>query len=260
MLQTPCYIVGDAHLGIAPSEAERSLLHFLTHVKENARSLVIMGDLFDFWFSWKHVMPRAGFRVLAALADIRDKGIDILWIGGNHDCWGGEALEELTGATYTLTDWAGSVGAWKVHLAHGDGLREKEDAPYRRLRYVLRHPLAIRAYGWLHPDHASAIALKSSKTSRHRMANDEGRGLMRVAQAQLLADNSLNLVVHGHSHVPTLQQAGSGWYANAGAWYLDKQYLLLKDDVLERRCWDESSEGHLLNAAHRISQESSSDF
>jgi UDP-2,3-diacylglucosamine hydrolase len=99
-----------------------------------------MGDLFDFWFAWEHAMPRTGFRVLAALADLRDSGVPVLWIGGNHDCWGGETLALETGATYTLEPWRGRIGSWDTLLAHGDGLRVKEDAPYRRLRTVLRHP------------------------------------------------------------------------------------------------------------------------
>jgi len=196
-----------------------------------------MGDLFDFWFAWEHAMPRTGFRVLAALADLRDAGIPVLWIGGNHDCWGGNALEQETGATYTLTQWRGPIGTWDALLAHGDGLRAKEDAPYRRLRTVLRHPWSIAAYSWLHPDFATRVAMRSSQTSRKGRALDGGSGLLAVGTAALSAPDGPHLVLHGHSHVPTLAAAGRGVYGNAGAWYLDHQFLVIEDDRISRRQW-----------------------
>ena len=121
--------MGDAHLGVATPESEGALLTFLRAVPAKARTLVIMGDLFDFWFAWRHVMPRTGFRVLAAIADLRDAGVEVLWIGGNHDCWGGETLMSATGATYTLEPWRDHIGTWPTLLVHGDGLRAREDAP-----------------------------------------------------------------------------------------------------------------------------------
>jgi UDP-2,3-diacylglucosamine hydrolase len=214
-----------------------------------------MGDLFDFWFAWRHAMPRAGFRALAAIADLTDAGVEVLWIGGNHDCWGGDALMAETGATYTLDPWRDRIGAWPVLLQHGDGLREREDAPYRRLRTVLRHPLAIRAFRWLHPDVASRVALSSSDTSRHRRAGDEGRGLLQVATQSLVQETGPELVIHGHSHVPMLQRAGRGWYANAGAWYLDRQFLRIEDTRVTRERWTDSGERDVLDRANRVVEE-----
>lgn len=248
-------MIGDVHLGVASREVERSLLAFLRKVPERGKSLVIMGDLFDFWFSWRHVMPRAGFRTLAAIADVREAGVDVLWIGGNHDCWGGEALEAETGARYTLEPWRNRIGAWDTLLQHGDGMREVEDAPYRRLRRVLRHPLSIRAFRLLHPDLASSIAMASSNTSRHRRAGDEGRGLLRLGSTALEHPTGPSLVIHGHSHVPMLTRAGRGWYANAGAWYLDQQFLRITDDRIERVAWRGSGEGDVLDVGDRHVEE-----
>jgi UDP-2,3-diacylglucosamine hydrolase len=249
-------VIGDAHLGVATPDAERALLGFLRSVPARARSLVIMGDLFDFWFDWRRVMPRSGYRVLAALADLTDAGVEVLWIGGNHDCWGGDVLMQETGAHYTLDPWHGAIGAWSALLVHGDGLRLKEDAPYRRLRTVLRHPLAIRAFRWIHPDIASAIALSSSDTSRHRRAGDAGRGLLAVATDALSARDGPALVLHGHSHVPMLVRAGRGWYGNAGAWYLDQQFLRIDDQRIVRAHWTGSGEGDVLDVGDRHIEES----
>lgn len=254
MLPTPCIVIGDAHLGVASPESERALLTFLRGVPAKARSLVIMGDLFDFWFAWRHVMPRTGFRVLAAIADLREAGVEVLWIGGNHDCWGGDALMAATGATYTLEAWRDRIGTWPTLLAHGDGLRVREDAPYRRLRTVLRHPLSIRAFRWLHPDFASRIALASSDTSRHRRAGDEGRGLLAIATSELSAPDGPRLVIHGHSHVPMLQRAGRGWYANAGAWYLDQQFLRIDDATITRAVWTGSGDGDVLEIGEFVNE------
>lgn len=247
--------MGDAHLGIAPRDAEDELLAFLRWLPGRSRSLVIMGDLFDFWFAWQHVMPRAGFRILAQIADLVEGGMEVLWIGGNHDCWGGEQLSQDTGVTYTLEAWRGHIGNWKTELAHGDGLREEEDAPYRRLRKVLRHPFAIRAYGWLHPDFASRLALASSDTSRDRREGDTGQGLLEVGRRTLQSPSGPQLVVHGHSHVARLERAGRGWYANPGAWYLDRQFLVIDGDRITRLQWSKSAEGDVLNFGDRLSEE-----
>ncbi|WP_411281154.1 UDP-2,3-diacylglucosamine diphosphatase [Gemmatimonas sp.] len=259
MLHTPTLVIGDAHLGVASKGAERALLRLLRDVPARARALVIMGDLFDFWFAWRHAMPRTGFRVLAALADLHDAGIPVLWIGGNHDCWGGDTLMAETGAEYTLRPWSGSIGPWRAELAHGDGLRDVEDAPYRRLRRVLRHPVAIRAFGMLHPNLASRVALASSHTSRIRRAGDEGRGLLAVGTLALTAPDGPSLVIHGHSHVPTLRRAGRGWYANAGAWYLDQQYLLIESDRISLRAWRDSGEDVVLHSGERNVEESTAE-
>ncbi len=254
-LPTPCHVIGDAHLGVASRDAERALLRFLRELPTSSRSLIVMGDLFDFWFAWRHVMPRSGFRALAALADLHDAGVPVLWIGGNHDCWGGDALADETGAAYTLSPWSGQVGQWRVHLEHGDGLRAVADAPYRRLRRVLRHPWAIRAYGLLHPDLASRLAMRSSHTSRHRRAGDEGRGLQAIGRDLLAAPGGPQLVIHGHSHVPTLQRVGNGWYANAGAWYLDQQFLRIEDEQIARHAWSASGEDVVLDVGQRSPEE-----
>src|SRR3990172_726737 len=88
----PSFLLSDAHLGPAPEEVERSLLALLARARAEAKSVVLNGDVFDFWFEWRHVMPRTGFRVLAALAGLRQAGVEVLWIAGNHDCWGGDVL------------------------------------------------------------------------------------------------------------------------------------------------------------------------
>jgi UDP-2,3-diacylglucosamine hydrolase len=234
MLSAPCFVLSDAHLGPAPEEAERTLLELLALARTAAESVVINGDLFDFWFEWRHVIPRTGFRVLAALASLRDAGVDVLWIAGNHDCWGGDVLTRDVGVTYHVGPWRGELAGWRTLVEHGDGLREKEDAPYRRLRTILRNPLAIRAFRWLHPDTATRIALRSSHTSRNMRPRDGGEGLRRVALERLRGEPSLDLYVFGHSHATAIGRSASGGvFANPGAWMDEPTFLRVTAERVE---------------------------
>jgi UDP-2,3-diacylglucosamine hydrolase len=234
MLPGPCFVLSDAHLGPAPAEAETSLLTLLERAKTEAKSVVLNGDMFDFWFEWKHVMPRVGFRTLAAIAALREAGVAVLWIAGNHDCWGGEILSKDVGVTYHVGPWRGSIAGWNVLIEHGDGLRDKEDAPYRRLRAVLRNPLAIRLFRWIHPDIATWIALRTSHTSRNMRPRDRGEGLARVALERINSDKSLQLFLYGHSHQPVIGQgAAGGVFANPGAWMDAPTFLRITDERLE---------------------------
>ena len=234
MAATTVFLMSDAHLGVAPPEVEQSLLRLLAHARDEAGLVVLNGDVFDFWFEWQHAMPREGFRVIAALAALREAGVDVLWIAGNHDCWGGELLRNDAGVDYRFGPWRGELAGWQALIEHGDGLRAKEDAPYRRLRSVLRNSLAIKAFGWLHPNFATRIALRSSHTSRNMRPRDGGEGLRRVALARLAADPRLDLCVFGHTHAQALERAASGGvYANPGAFLDEPTYLRITAEKIE---------------------------
>jgi UDP-2,3-diacylglucosamine hydrolase len=260
MLPAPCLLMSDAHLGAAPSERERDVAAFLEYARRTAGSVVINGDLFDFWFEWRTVMPRGHVRVLGALAAIADAGTPLVMIAGNHDAWSGDVLAREIGAQVVHGDWNGTLGGWRAHISHGDGLRAHEDRRYRRFKRVMRHPLAIRAFGALHPDLATRIASGASSHSRSRDASDGGAGLRAVAHEYLGAHRETELVVYGHSHVATLERvAGGGVYANPGAWMNRPAYLVIGPERIELRAWSESSEGDLLDAVDRGTQEALAD-
>lgn len=251
MLPSPCYVLSDAHLGVATRDAERTLVAFLRHLEHAAGSLVINGDLFEFWFEWRHVIPRSSFRVLAALADLRDAGVPVLMIAGNHDCWGGAVLREDVGIDFILGPWEGDLAGWRTRVEHGDGLRGREDRGYRVLRRVLRNPWAIRAFRLIHPDLGSRLALGSSHASRTYVARDEGRGLRAMAE-RTLASRSAELLVYGHSHVPTVERfASGGVYANAGAWLSAPTFLRVTPERVSLREWRDSAESADLHAVDR---------
>ena len=252
MLKAPCYIVSDTHLGVASSQIERSFVGFLRGLSGDARSLVINGDLFDFWFEWKTVIPRRSFRALAALAELRDAGVEVLWVAGNHDCWGGDVLREDVGVSYIVGPWEGTISGWKTRIEHGDGLREKEDRGYRMIRPIMRNKFAIRAFRLLHPDWASSVAQGSSNASRTYRAIDEGRGLRDYATGELTKSRDLELLVYGHSHVPALERIeGAGIFANAGSWLDAPTYLRVTDESIALLQWDGSAQGKCLHSIDR---------
>jgi UDP-2,3-diacylglucosamine hydrolase len=242
VLPAPAYVISDAHLGFATREAEQSLLSFLRHLKGRAGALVINGDLFEFWFEWRHVMPRGAFRVLALLADLRDSGVPVLLIAGNHDCWGGEILRNDVGVDYLLGAWDGELAGWRTRIDHGDGLRVIEDRKYRMLRSVLRSPVSIALFRWLHPDVGSWLAANSSNTSRNYQPRDGGAGLRRVAADLLERPGAAELVVFAHSHVAALERAGNGVYANAGAWMDSSSFLRVSPDRIDLCHWTGAAE------------------
>jgi len=252
VLNAPCYIISDAHLGFAPANVEQAIISFLRHASRHASSLVINGDLFEFWFEWRTVIPKQGFRTLAALADIVDAGVPVMMIAGNHDCWGGEVLRKDVGIDYRVGPWTGDIAGWRTHIEHGDGLRPKEDRRYRALRRVLRNPVAIRAFRWIHPDLSTRLANGSSHASRTYAARDGGRGL-RDAAARLAASHTdLDLIVFGHSHVPTLEILSDGAaYANPGSWLDQPTFLRITEDSVTLREWNGSAESADLHAFHR---------
>lgn len=231
------------------------MLDFLRHLPGRANSLLINGDLFDFWYEWKTVIPRSGFRVLAALADLHDAGVQVMMVAGNHDCWGGDVLRNDVGMDYRFGPWTGSVAGWTTRVEHGDGLRKREDRRYRLLRRVLRNPLAIRAFRWLPADFGSSLASNSSHASRSYRARDGGAGLRALAMEALEAAPELDLIIYGHSHVATIERApGGGIYANAGSWLDEPTYLVLTGERIELRRWNGSAEGDRLNALDRRPQ------
>ena len=256
MLPAPAYVISDAHLGFATRDVERTLLRFFRHLHGHAGSLVINGDLFEFWFEWKHVMPRGTFRVLAALADLRDSGVPVLMIAGNHDCWGGEILRDDVGVDYRLDAWQGSLGGWRARIEHGDGLRGAEDRGYRALRALIRHPVSKWLFRWVHPDIGSAIASRTSHTSRTYQARDGGAGLRDSAAKRLGAQRDLELLIYGHSHVSELRRIGNAVYANAGSWLDQPNFLRITPERIELRRWanDSSDESVHLNALDRVAE------
>ena len=227
------YIVSDTHLGAVPATTERAFIDFLRTIAPSARSLLINGDLFDFWFEWGDVIPARHYRVLAAIADLVDAGIPVTMIGGNHDAWGGRFLRESVGMALHDGVLRAQYAGRPALIAHGDGLG-KGDVKYRVLKKVLRSKPAVWGFRALHPELGMRLAGGVSQTDekRHFDHSSETRAafLEQWAREQFAADPALSWVICGHSHVPALIEINAGrFYINSGDWVKHRSYVTIDE-------------------------------
>ncbi len=247
MSEKPVYVVSDIHLGAVPPATEREFRGFLDHVAREAASLLINGDLFDFWFEYRSVIPREHYRVLAKLAEVVEAGVRVWFVGGNHDAWVGSFLRDEVGAELLNGTVEMTLGGRRALVAHGDGLGEG-DYKYRALKAVLRNPVCIRAFRLLHPDLGLRLGGGSSRTGHKTAHGDQGAGgrasfIRAWAEERLRADPSLQLVLTGHAHRASVDEVEPGrFYVNSGDWLgANRQYVVLPVDggAPELRSWEE---------------------
>jgi UDP-2,3-diacylglucosamine hydrolase len=241
-MQKADYIVSDIHLGAVPDATERAFVRFLDHVGEAAASLLIAGDLFDFWFEYGEVVPGRHFRTLAALARLVDAGVPVFMAGGNHDAWGGRFLREHVGLVFHADPFRMQLGGRTALVAHGDGLG-RGDVKYRVLKAVIRSRAAIGAFRVLHPELglrlARAVSTTEAKVDVDVAAEGRAAFLQAWAAEQLAADPSLGMVVCGHSHLPMVHEHAPGrWYVNSGDWITHCTYFTVDAAGPQLRYWD----------------------
>ena len=236
-MSRPIYLTGDVHLGAVPPERERSFIRWLEYAGASAERIILNGDLFDFWFEYRSVIPRGHTRVLGALAALVDAGVPVILMGGNHDWWGGSFLEEEVGLEFLRDPVVLELAGRRTFLAHGDGLG-RGDLAYRALRLILRGRLTRSAFRWLHPDLGTRIARGVSQTADHGTTSAERhrtRALETWGVEKLRAEPDLDLVILGHAHIPVLTEVGANrWYVNAGDWVTHRSYLVLEDGAVPR--------------------------
>ncbi len=226
------YVTSDVHLGAVPEATERAFHAWLEWAAGRAGRIVLNGDLFDFWFEYGSVIPRGHTRTLGLLARIVDADIPVHLVGGNHDWWFGSFLGDEIGLTLHHEPVILDLSGHRSFVAHGDGLG-KGDTLYRLLRRVLRARPARWGFRWLHPDLGAFLARAASSThERHdREAGphpDRASELERWARAQLLADETLDAILLGHTHAPSRCEVAPGrFYLNSGDWLRHNSFLVL---------------------------------
>jgi UDP-2,3-diacylglucosamine hydrolase len=230
VLPLPIHLLSDAHVGAAPTATTDALLQFLRRLRGQPGSLILNGDVLDFWFEWRRSMPTYALPVLGAIAELRAAGMPVIWIAGNHDCWGGDVLRNTVGVTYQTTPLHAQIGQWRMQVEHGDGLRGDADRGYLRVKPILRHPWSVAAFRLLPADWGTRLALGTSEASRVHSAEDNGTGLRDVALQRMAVPGGPNLVIFGHSHVAGLTRAPNGGvYANPGGWGDVPRYLRITE-------------------------------
>ena len=231
-MQRPDYIASDVHLGAVPRETEQAFLAFLDHVGAHARTLLLAGDLFDFWFEWGPVVPGKHFRVLSALAELVDAGIPVTLLGGNHDAWGGRFLREEVGVAFHPDPVRLELGGRQALVAHGDGVG-RGDLRYRMLKAVIRSRAAIVAFRTLHPELgvrlARAVSATEAKGGDLDAASGRARYIAEWAHGVPRAGPELGLVVCGHAHLPVIDEVEPGrYYVNTGDWIRHFSYVTVR--------------------------------
>jgi UDP-2,3-diacylglucosamine hydrolase len=241
----PSVIVSDLHLGAVPDTVQRDFLSFLGHWHGAAETLLINGDLFDFWCEYSTVIQSQHFHTLRALADLRDSGVRLILVGGNHDAWGGPFLKEKIGIELADGPIELEMAGHKVLVAHGDGIGPG-DLGYKMLKRVIRSRPFRGFMRLIHPDMASVIANRVSRTSdraEHGLARAKKTAATLETEAlQLMEERpDLDLVVFGHSHTPALKAVGDRrFYVNSGDWIAHRTYTVVSEAGVEQLEWDRS--------------------
>jgi UDP-2,3-diacylglucosamine hydrolase len=235
------YFISDVHLGLGDRKAEREkenqLLGFLNHALPDAEALCIVGDLFDFWFEYRTVIPKGFHRTLTAIQLFTDRRVPVHYLAGNHDFWMGDFFSEELGVHLYRDPVELPLGGKRVYLHHGDGLAPN-DLGYRLIKPVLRNPWSIRLYRWLHPDLGVPLARGSSQSSREYTSGKkfgEGEGMAAFASTRIR--EGIDIVVMGHRHTPEIVAMEGGTYVNLGDWITHRTYAALTGGVITLQEW-----------------------
>jgi len=235
----PYFFISDSHIGFdKPAEEKEKierLLAFFRFVKENGERLFLLGDLYDFWFEYKTVIPRRNVAILLALKDLVDSGVKIDYLIGNHDFWVGDFFENDLGIQIHQEPMEIRLQDKKCFIAHGDGFA-RNDAGYRRLKKVLRHPLNIKLYRMIHPDIGFAVADFFSRWSRNSrdIKNKENQYL---EYARERFSDGFDCVILAHIHIPQELKQNGKRYINTGDWMHHFTYGKLENGKLSLEYW-----------------------
>ncbi len=234
------YFFSDAHLGVGTKEEDRqkeqALVKFLDQVLSDGEQLFIVGDLFDYWFEYRFVVPKGYFRLFAKLAELSESGIQLIYMAGNHDFWLRGYFTDELGMTIEHEPIDRTIGGKKFYIHHGDGLL-KDDTGYRILKRVLRNKNNIFLFSLVHPDLAARVARWSSQKSRQYTSKREYEGDDMTEFARKKIDEGYDFVVMGHNHVPCKRNIGSGVYVNLGDWVRERTYAVFDGRSLELKSW-----------------------
>lgn len=231
-------VVADAHLGQVPPAIRAAFHSFLEEVPQPGDHLLIIGDLFDFWFEYPSVIPRKHFATAAKLQEVRARGVPITFLGGNHDRWGGTFFRQDLGIDFYGGEAELELGGRHAFVAHGDGLTEQHWTGALMHRFT-RHPVTIAVFRILHPTIGFWIA---DLFSRHLADNTKDRAVLdRAAAAQRkwaadLLDRrpDLSLVIMAHTHRPVVDRLPDGrTYLNPGAFLDGGRYAVVTASAVE---------------------------
>ena len=229
------FFASDFHLGVPNYEKSREredrIINWLNSVEDRMTELFLVGDVFDFWFEYKHVAPRGHVRLLGKLAELSDKGIPIHFFKGNHDMWTFGYLEQEIGLKVYDGDIQIERQGKKIYIGHGDG-NGPGDRAYKFMKAFFRSSFCQWLFARLHPNLGMGIANYWSKKSRlANMEKDETYYGEKEALWQFVQEeqqkSAQDYYIFGHRHLPLdLKLEDGARYVNLGDWVFYNTCLL----------------------------------
>lgn len=243
------YFLSDFHLGapdfISSLTREKKIVSFLEYIRKDAAQIIIAGDIFDFWYEYKTVVPKHFVRLLGKLADITDSGIPVMLFAGNHDMWmRGYFESELNIPVYfkpKTFEWNDK----KFYVAHGDGLGPG-DHGYKFIRKLFRNKFCQWLFGQIHPTLGMSIANYFSRKSREKNSDSdaiflgEDKEWLIIYSREMLAKEHFDYFIMGHRHLPmNIELNDNSHYVNLGDWITNFTYAVFDGNNVELKKWEE---------------------
>lgn len=242
------YFASDFHLGIHTQDEsivrEKKIVRWLESIKHNAAEIYLVGDLFDFWFEYKTVVPKGFTRLLGKLAELADSGVKLHLFQGNHDLWQFGYLQKEIGCNVYAKPITITIGKHVFHIAHGDGLGPNQ----RWFKFILsiyRNYFFQRLFAFFHPNIGIGIAnwfsAQSKKQTHHANAIDYGENefLWQYAQ-EFLTHTPIDYFVFGHRHLPATKKLNpNATYVNLGDWMQFYTYAVYDGETLTLHTFEE---------------------
>jgi len=206
------YFLSDVHLGSRAIEhsrtQERRIVNFLDSIKEKAEAIYLLGDIFDFWYEFKTVVPKGYTRFLGKLSELTDRGIEVHFFIGNHDIWCKDYLTKECGVIVHWEPFTTEIHGKEFYLAHGDGLGDP-DKKFKFLRNMFHSRTLQRMFSTIHPRWSVDLGLAWASHSRKKRLKDpepeylgeENEYLIVYSKAYLKTHPDINYFIYGHRHI-----------------------------------------------------------
>jgi len=234
-------VLSDAHVGATPPEVEEALLDFLDCAPTLGDSLLLNGDIFDFWFAYSRLIPRRGFEVAAAIRRAR-KRMPVALVGGNHDRWGEDFWEKDLDVRFAPLQMELLIGERRVLAVHGDGVTESHWSAVL-LQQITRNPLFVTVWKYAPTWFAFWVVDRMTHSLGNTVREEEilqraSERQREWAEAELAKDPQLGCLVMGHTHRPMLSEPNPGQqFLNPGAWLDGFRYGIVTPTSAELAVW-----------------------
>jgi len=242
------YFASDFHLGVPDYESslkrEKLIVRWLDEIKHDAEEIFLMGDIFDFWFEYKHAVPKGFVRLLGKIAELTDAGIIVHFFIGNHDMWMFDYFPKELNIQLHRKPITKNFNEKLFYLGHGDGLGPG-DHGYKFIKKVFSSPVSQWLFARLHPNLGIAIAKYWSKKSRiangekdEKFHGEKNEWLI-IHCKDLLKNNFYDYFIFGHRHLPMDILVGEkSRYINLGEWVNYNSYAVFDGQQLELKYYN----------------------